>query len=438
MIRSFVRWLKGYVRFCVAGYSPERFLNMCCFHQLFIWGLEPTGKGYGMYMSISDFRKLKPLVRKTHTKITLEGRYGFPFFLARYRKRKLFFAGLFLCAVLLRGYSLFIWDIHFEGNERYPDTTLAEFLESEGVAPAMLRSRVDCPGIVKAIRKEYNDIVWVSASIDGSRLKIQVKENEDTFPDEETLTGEEASSGDDPGQKGTPTVSDSREEKPVDLVATADGVITEIVTRSGVPQVHVGDTVKKGDILVLGRVEVVNDSQEVVGYQYHRSDADVFADTQIEYTDTLDLTYQEKIYDGKKKYQPFLRLAGWTVSVGSVRNKYEHSERVTEETQVRLGENFYLPFSYGMRSVKSYSLVDSTYTEEEARQLLSLNFKRFCEDLEEKGVQIRENDVKIHLYENSATASGTLFLNERITEESDTEILTVERKETDESVGTDD
>ena len=376
MIRSFVRWLRGYVRLCVAGYSPERFLNMCCFHQLFIWGLEPTEKGYGMYMSISDFRKLKPLVRKTHTKVTLEGRYGFPFFLARYRKRKLFFAGLFLCAALLRGYSLFIWDIHF--------------VESEGVAPAMLRSRVDCPGIVKAIRKEYNDIVWVSASIDGSRLKIQVKENEDTFPEEETSAGE---------------------ERPVDLIASADGVITEIVTRSGVPQVHVGDAVKKGDILVLGRVEVVNDSQEVIGYQYHSSDADVFADTQIEYTDTLDLTY-----DGKKKYQPFLRLGGWTVSVGSVRNQYEHSERVTEETQVRLGENFYLPFSYGMKCVKSYSLVERTYTEEEARQLLSLDFKRFCED----------------------SASGTLFLNERITEESDTEILTVERKETDESVGTDD
>ena len=421
MIRSFIRWLQGYIRLCVAGYSPERFLNMCCFHNLFIWGLEPTEKGYEMYMSISDFRKLKPIIRKTHTKVTIEGRYGFPFFLARYRKRKLFFAGLFLCAVLLRAYSLFIWDIHFEGNERYPDTTLAEFLESEGVAPAMLRSRVDCPGIVKAIRKEYNDIVWVSASIDGSRLKIQVKENEDTFP-----------------EKDASVVPDGGEEKPVDLIASADGVVTKIVTRSGVPQVHVGDTVKKGDILVLGRVEVVNDSQEVVSYQYHRSDADVFADTQMEYTDTLPLTYQEKVYDGKKKYQPFIRLADWTVSVGSIKNKYEHSERVTEETQIRLGENFYLPLFYGMKSVKSYSLVERTYSEEEARRLLSLDFKRFCEDLEEKGVQIRENNVKIHLYEDSASASGTVYLNERITEEADTEILTVERKETDESVGTDD
>ena len=435
MIRSFIRWLRGYVRLCIAGYSPERFLNMCCYHQLYIWGLEPTGNGYEMYMSISDFRKLKPLVRKTHTRVILAGRYGFPFFLARYRKRKLFFAGLFVCAVLLWGYSLFIWDIHFEGNERYPDTTLAEFLESEGVAPAMLRSRVDCPGIVKAIRKEYNDIVWVSASIDGSRLKIQIKENEDTFPEEEegNPANEETSAEEDAS-----AASGSEEEKPVDLIAAADGVITEIVTRSGVPQVHVGDTVKKGDILVLGRVEVVNDSQEVVGYQYHRSDADVFADTQMEYTDTLSLTYQEKVYDGKKRYQPFIRLADWTVSVGSIKNKYEYSETFSEETQVRLGENFYLPFSYGLKTVKSYSFEKKTYTEEEARQLLSLDFNRFCEDLEEKGIQIRENSVKIHLYENSATASGTLYLNERITEEADTEILTVERKETDESVGTDD
>ena len=124
--------------------------------------------------------------------------------------------------------------------------------------------------------------------------------------------------------------------------------------------------------------------------------------------------------------------------MGSIRNKYEHSETFSEETQVRLGENFYLPFSYGLKTVKSYSFEKKTYTEDEARQLLSLDFNRFCEDLEEKGIQIRENSVKIHLYENSATASGTLYLNERITEEADTEILTVERKETDESVGTDD
>ena len=124
-------------------------------------------------------------------------------------------------------FCVLFWDIHFEGNEKWTDSTLTDFLASEDVTPFMLKSRVDCQGIVKAIRKEYNDIVWVSASVDGSRLNIQIKENEDTFREEEKETG-------------------IQEQHPTDLVATADGVITEIVTRSGVPRVHVGGRSKKG------------------------------------------------------------------------------------------------------------------------------------------------------------------------------------------------
>lgn len=153
----------------------------------------------------------------------------------------------------------------------------------------MLKSRISCADIVKEIRREYNDIVWVSASIDGSRLKVQIKENEDTFRED--------------------TDDGSGEEHPTDLIAETDGVITQIVTRSGVPQVHAGDTVKAGDLLVSGRIEVLDDSGEVVGYQYQRSDADVFADTQIEYADSIPLTWQDKIYDGKKRYRWYVRFS---------------------------------------------------------------------------------------------------------------------------------
>ena len=60
------------------------------------------------------------------------------------------------------------------------------------------------------------------------------------------------------------------------------------------------------------------------------------------------------------------------------------------------------------------------------------------QDLEEKGIQICENNVKIHLDENSATADGVLYLNQKITETVDTEILEIERNEQNESIRTDD
>lgn len=417
MIRSFIRYLRGYVKIRVEGYSPERFLNLCCFHHIFIWGLVPAGNAYEMYMSLSGFRKIRPFTRKTHTKAVILKRCGFPFFLKRYEKRKLFFISLLLCAALLKVYSLFIWDIHFEGNQKWPDETLSEFLDSKGVAPFMLKSSVSCADIVKDIRKEYNDIVWVSASIDGSRLKVQIKENEDTFKEETDV---------------------SQEEHPTDLVAETDGVITEIVTRSGVPQVHVGDTVKAGDILVSGRIEVKNDSGEVVGYQYQKSDADVFADTQVEYSDSMPLTWQDKVYDGRKRYKWYVRLFDWTISAGTVKSSFEHSELASSETQLKIGENFYLPVSFGFERAKSYDFQEKEYTQDEIREKLSLDFRRFCDELEEKGIQIRENSVKIHIGADSASASGSVYLNQRITREADTEILTIERKEQDESVGTDD
>ena len=183
---------------------------------------------------------------------------------------------------------------------------------------------------------------------------------------------------------------------------------------------------------------MVNDSGEVTGYQYQQSDADIFADTELGYRDRISRTYQQKVYDDRNRYQPYIRIGDFRISAGTVSNQYENSELSATEHQLKAGENFYLPLFWGIKKERSYTFQEKTYSEEELREILSGNFQRFCKDLEEKGVQIRENSVKIHLYADSAEASGILYLNERITEEADTEILTIERKETDESVRTDD
>ena len=78
----------------------------------------------------------------------------------------------------------------------------------------------------------------------------------------------------------------------------------------------------------------------------------------------------------------------------------------------------------------------ATISKEELQKILTQNFVLFSKELEEKGIQICENSVKIHVYKNSASAAGTLYLNQKITETADTEILTMERNEQDESNGT--
>ncbi len=435
MIQAIFRYIRGYVKIRIQGYSPERFLNLCRYHHILIWGLMPRGNAYEMYLALDSFRKLRPIIRKTHTKVVLLERYGLPFFIRRHRKRKTFLAGVLICIGLLFFYSSYIWDIHFEGNEKWTDQSLLEFLDTKEISPGMPKHRVDCSQIVKDIRAQYDDIVWVSASMDGSRLRIQIKENEDTFREEP--------SDEKDGEQSAVSADNNTENKenlpPTDLIASQDGVITNIITRSGVPQVHVGDMVKKGDILVSGRVEVLNDAAEVTGYQYQQSDADIYADTQMQYRDQTPLTYQKKTYEPYEQRRLwYIKLGPYQISAGMLSHHFQKWETYTEEHRLRLGENFYLPVDYGMVSIKSYQTEEKKYSEKKLQEILTQKFEHFSKEMEEKGIHIRENSVKIHVYENSAIASGILYLNQQITETADTEILTIERNEQDEFIGTED
>ena len=234
-----------------------------------------------MNISISGFRKLKPIIRKTGTKVTIIKKSGLPFYLFRYRKRKLFFAGAFFFVFLIFWMSRYIWNIDITGNQSRTDETLLEFLKTTDVKNGMSKSSVDCQRIVKDIRKEYDDIIWVSASIRGTRLIIQIKENEDSLPT--------SSADNDENQKGG-----ERTGQPVDIVADKNCTIESAIVRNGLFQTEIGAKVKKGDVLVSGQVPVNNDAGEITGYQYHISDADIIGRTVLKYKDSCANTYIEK------------------------------------------------------------------------------------------------------------------------------------------------
>lgn len=387
---AIIRYLQGYLRIRITGFSPERFINMCSYHHIYLWGLKPHGHDYEMYISVKGFRKLKDVAGKTGTRVYIVKKYGLPFYLHRYRKRKLFFAGILFCVGIVYMLSLFIWDIHIDGNNTRTDQVILEFLATKNVRHGMRKSEVDCDRIVKDIRKEFDDIVWVSASVSGTRLFIRVKENTDTI----TAGGEEA------GIR--------------DVVADKDGVVTEIITRQGVPLVHVGDEIKKGDILVSARVEVKNDSQEVIGYQYHDADADIYAQTTEEYQDQILLEHAVKQYEKYEHQIWYVKIGRVKISIGSKKITSEVWELHTEESRIKIGENFFLPICFGRVRIRPYRTEKEIYTQEEAKELLNANFRQFCEDLEKKGVQILENDVKIYTEKNQVCASGYLTLSEPV------------------------
>lgn len=390
MFTSFFRYIQGYLKIRVTGYSPERFLNLCKNKKIDVWGLEARHNAYDMYIRITGFRKLKPILKKTQTKVTIEGRYGLPFFFHKYRKRKLFFTGIILCMILIYSFTFFIWDIHLEGNLSITDDVLLEYLETQNVSHGMTKVKVDCEQIAKDIRKNFNDIIWVSASIQGTRLFIHVKENTDTF--EMTEQGEE----------------------PSDIVADKDGVIKSIVTRNGVPQVVAGDEIQTGNILVSGTVDVLNDAKEVIAYRYVTSDADILIERIIQYEDKITKKYDKKQYTDKKRHLFYIKSNKHEFVLGWAKNSFENYETQTKEKELKFGENFYLPFFVGKKTLLEYEFVESEYTNKEMENLLNSHYKRFCTELEEQNATILDSNFSIIEETDGLRASATITVLEEV------------------------
>lgn len=382
-------------------------MNLCSMHEILIWDLNNCENAYEMYISVKGFRQLLPIVRKTKTKVRIIRRCGMPFLLHKYRKRKIFFIGIGVSCFLVYVLSLFIWDIDFQGNETKSDRILMDFFEEHDLYHGMLKKNVDCEGIETLLRNSFDEIIWVSVEMKGTRLLVNIQEG---------LKIEE--------------YGNTLNEEPSDLCAGKAGTIESIITRSGTPLVSIGDEVSKGAVLVQGRMDIIGDSGEIVNYQYCTADADIFLRTEYKYEDMFLRKHKEKQYieEADNSYYVKIFSGEWQLNFWNRGENMQYDKKV-QEKQLHLWNNFYLPFHWKTVTKQYYKEVEVTYTKEEAKQVAVNNLDRFCKDLTKKGVQIIENNVTIQVDENQCKASGSLVVVEKTGEKQPTRILTAPSQE---------
>ena len=261
--------MRGYLLVHLTGYAPERFLNMCGKRNILIWNLNAAEDGYYFNISVAAYKSLRPVLKKTKTRAWIIERHGMPFYLYRYRGRKMFAIGVIFFIGMLFYTSRFVWNIEVNGNSYLSEETILEFLAEENADFGTKISSIDCAALEEHLRSDYPEVIWTSIKIYGTKMTVDVQES---------LLAEQS--------------YDIAEEDICDIVAAKDGIITYIITRHGTPAVKVGTEVKKGDCLVSGEIVINSDYGEVAGYLYERADADVKA--------LVNYSYEERIF---KKYQ---------------------------------------------------------------------------------------------------------------------------------------
>lgn len=407
------------VRCLVTGEETLRFVNLCRNNGIELRHLVRRENAIQMEIDAENFKKLRPLVRKTHVKIHILNRHGPAFFFYRHKRRWWFLLGMTVFAGMIYILSLFVWQIDIDGNRKYTDALILQALAQMDVKTGCRKSEIDLPEIEEELRIMYNEITWVSASIAGTKLQIELREGD--------LKISGSSGG---GQTGNVKRVENRENNPktqngesetdlpANLVADEDAIITNLVVRRGTVAVRYGDEVKKGDVLIEGKVYIYNEDETLKKVDYLTAEGDVFGKYQELYEKHYQRKHEVRSYTGKNYRELGVEIVGKSFCLPVWENilKKQLEENTLSEVwswkkQFRLTPTFYLPFALEYTEYVPYENVVEEYTDEVIKKMAEEELQKYLNELEKKGVQIISNSVTISLDADGGHVKGTLILD---------------------------
>lgn len=407
------------VRCLVTGEETLRFVNLCRNNGIELRHLVRRENAIQMEIDAENFKKLRPLVRKTHVKIHILNRHGPAFFFYRHNRRWWFLLGMTVFAGMIYILSLFVWQIDIDGNRKYTDALILQALAQMDVKTGCRKSEIDLPEIEEELRIMYNEITWVSASITGTKLQIELREGD--------LKISGSSGG---GQTGNVKRVENRENNPktqngeseidlpANLVSDEDAIITNLVVRRGTVAVRYGDEVKKGDVLIEGKVYIYNEDETLKKVDYLTAEGDVFGKYQELYEKHYQRKHEVRSYTGKNYRELGVEIVGKSFCLPVWENilKKQLEENTLSEVwswkkQFRLTPTFYLPFALEYTEYVPYENVVEEYTDEVIKKMAEEELQKYLNELEKKGVQIISNSVTISLDADGGHVKGTLILD---------------------------
>lgn len=386
-IKLLIRLIVGYVRIEVEGYYIERFINICTNKKILIWNLKRE-KGVKLYLSIgiNDFKKLSAIARKTNCKVKIMRKRGVPFLLNRYKKRKLFAIFLILILALIFTSSRYVWNVDISIKDNLELENISEDIENLGITRGIPKNRIDTEKVINELRLQRDDIAWVGIDIVGTSVKISIVKA-DKSPDIIKNTDY------------------------CNIVAKKAGTIQKITAQNGTAVVNVGDTVQKGDILIAGYME-----GKYTDTRYVHSLGEV--DAIILYEKSKEVRFNQDIYHytGNEENKYEISFNTWKIKLYKNFSKFNLYEITTEEKNIKLLDNFYLPISIKKITNKEQTKENKTYSIEEAVDIGEKELSPEIEKEIENKDMIIDKNVKKEEYENSVIVTVIYSVLENIGE----------------------
>lgn len=359
-LKILLNYILGYVNIKVEGFFIERFINICISKKILLWNIKRK-KSTIMYanIGINDYKKLKPIAKKTKSKISIQNKKGLPFVVHKYRKRKIFVGLLAVIFIALFVMSKFIWNIEIKGNNQISKAEILEELNKQGLKIGAYKGKINSNSIINRVRLDRNDIAWMGIDLEGTNAIVEIKET-----------------------SKAPEIIDENEY--CNIVSNKEGMITKINVQNGTAVVKEGDIVKQGDILVQGYLE-----GKYTGIRYVHAKADIEAKIWYSKKEKVFLKQQIQVPTGATEEKYTLNINNFKINFYKTLSKFENYDTINENKKLMIFSNFYLPIEITKKTNYEYVNEEKIYTEEE---LVQLTQEKIEEELKEE-ISQKENII---------------------------------------------
>lgn len=340
-MKKITHWVLGTATARVSG-DTARFMNIAVKTGLRPIRLQKDGKDVLFTLYAKDYKKLHKIKQRTHARVKLAEKSGFPFRFRRMLRRPGLLLGTALGVALMLFLSGFYWEMTISGEDiPYAKSEILAAAKRVGVYIGAPRS-TDTALASVALLEELPELSWASFNTEGCTVQLELRTS---------VTKAEGAEHDGTG----------------DIVASRAGLIHSITAQNGTVLVKVGSACAAGQVLVSGITQVgdpYDPEYNPVRCFYTRARAEILAETQRTFTASCPLS-TETVRETDLGTQRALYILGVRVPL-SLSGALKGQTAYTRTPFVLQGHT--LPLWVETVRVYEEETVPVTFTEEEAQR----------------------------------------------------------------------
>lgn len=214
-------------RVILTGSAPEECLNLFVAEALPFWDIHRTPAGeLQITISYRDLARAEKLSLQAYCDVKLLSHWGLPKLLSKTLKRPVFILGLFIALFLSFFLQRYIWSVSVVGEDPAMDRQITRLLQESGIRFGSSAVNLDSQAIKLNMLQKVPELSWLAVNRRGGKLTIMYLLR--------------------------PREDETEQISPNHLVSSRDAVITEFTVLEGMRMIQLGDTVRKGQLLVSG------------------------------------------------------------------------------------------------------------------------------------------------------------------------------------------